>query len=222
MDFCMLGATYDGCYCYDVLGYIKRCFIFKAPWNNIFWWTNNSNDLLCNKESMNEYMKKRMEDILAGRPIKTKEKKPIAKKSQKRIEKEKKEAEERGDSDTLLQQWFRARMKQMGERCYECGNKVENKVYKYAIHSICHILAKRDTMCPSVKYHPANWITLCPDHHAKFDNSNWEEIETWGCWETIKERLIHVYDALEPSERRHFPDSVLKFIEENDITHDKQ
>ena len=217
----MLGYAFDCYYYHDVLGCIKRCFVFKDTWNNIFWWAINSNDLLSNKESMNEYMRKRMDDILAGRPIKTKEKKPIAKVSAKRQAKIDKEKLERGDDDTELQKWFRARMKQMGEKCYECGNKVENKVYKYAIHSICHILAKRDTMCPSVKYHPANWITLCPDHHTKFDNSNWEEIEQWGCWDTIRDRLIHVYDALEPSERRHFPSSVLKFIEENDITHDK-
>lgn len=160
-------------------------------------------------------MKSRMDKILQGRPLPQKDKKPIAKKSAKRLEKEKKEAEERGDGDTELQKWYRARMKVMGTRCYECGATVEHHVYRYAINSICHILPKRKNMCPSVKTHPANWITLCPDHHDEFDKISWEEKETWGCWPIIQERLIHVYECLDQSELRHFPQSVLDYIEKN-------
>ena len=162
---------------------------------------------------MSDYLKKRQEYILSGRPIKPKDKKPIAKKSAKRLEKEKKEAKERGDGDTEKQKWFRARIRQMTGFCAETGLKTETKIYRYAIMSICHILSQEH--CPSVKLHPANWIELNCDFHHKFDAMSWEEREQLGCWPIIQERLIHVYDHLDPSERRHFPDSVLKYIEEN-------
>jgi len=158
----------------------------------------------------------RLQQIKLGRLPKeavAKKKKPIPKQS----EKKKKELAEQKDAngDTELVKWFRARMKVMGESCYWCGRKVENKVYSGAIFSICHILDKRKTVCPSVKTHPLNWITLCPDHHTMFDSMNWEEREQLPFWDIIRDRLICVYDSLDPSEKRHFPESVLKYMEKN-------
>ena len=164
---------------------------------------------------MSDYLKKRQAHILADRPLPQKKSYSIAKKSVKRIEKEKQEAAVRGDGDTELQKWFKERMKHMGSTCNWCGCKVENKIYQYAIYSICHLLDKRDTKCPSVKTHPLNFIILCPDHHTMFDGLNWEDREKLGFWETVRDRLIMVYPDLAESERRHFPDSVLKFIETN-------
>lgn len=161
------------------------------------------------------YLDERRKYIEAGRPLKVKEKKPIAKKSAKRIEKEKQEAENRAEGDSDLQKWFKARMKHMTGRCNECGLHTETRIYRYAINSICHILAKRDAVAPSVKYHPLNWIELCEHHHNILDKSNWKEIEQWGCWETIRDRLVMVYPDLAPKERRHFPSAVLKYIEQN-------
>jgi hypothetical protein len=63
--------------------------------------------------------------------------------------------------------------------------------------------------------HPLNWIELCPYHHDQLDKANWKEIEGWGCWETIRDRLIMVYPDLDPTERRFFPESVIKFMEAN-------
>lgn len=128
-----------------------------------------------------------MEDRLARKnglaaPLPTKkERKPIPKKSSKKLVQEAKEREERNGEDSFLTKWFKARMKVMSHTCDECGLPVEHRVYKYAINSICHILAKRDSVAPSVKYHPLNFITLCPYHHDQLDKSNWDEIEKWGC-----------------------------------------
>lgn len=166
---------------------------------------------------MSEYLKKRMEQILAGRPIPEKKKYTIPKVSKKRAEKIAKEKEDRGDGDSELQKWFKARIKQLTGRCSECGGKVETKVYQYAILSVCHLLAKRPTVCPSVKIHPFNFIELCPYHHDQLDKANWKEIEQWGCWETIRDRLILVYPDIEPAERRHFPESVLTYMSKKDI-----
>ena len=164
---------------------------------------------------MSEYLKLRMQQILSGRPLKTKERKAIPKKSAKRIEKEKQERERLGGDDTELQKFFRSAMKRMTGHCLWCSAKTETHVYKYAIFSICHLLDKRQTMCPSVATHPCNWIELCPDHHAKFDSLNWEEREQLGFWPEIREKLIMVYPSLDPSEHRHFPQSVLDYMEKN-------
>jgi hypothetical protein len=151
----------------------------------------------------------------AGLP-KPKKKYTIPKKSAKKLAQEKKEKVDRGGEDTELQKWFKARMKHMTGHCYECGARTETSIYQYAIHSICHILAKRKTVCPSVAYHPLNWVELCPDHHAKFDSSTWEEIEKWGCWEEVRDRLIMVYPDLAEEEHRHFPESVKKYMIEKE------
>ena len=159
-----------------------------------------------------------LEDRLARKngvapPLQTKkEKKAIPKKSAKKIEAEKKEREERGDNDTELQLFFKRAMKHMTGYCVETGLKTERKIYQYAIMSIAHILPKR--LCPSVMYHPHNWIELAPDIHHKFDNISWEEREKWACWPLIREKLIYVWQDLDPSERRHFPESVIKYMEE--------
>lgn len=150
-------------------------------------------------------------------PLATKkEKKPIAKKSEKKLAQEMAEKEALGGEDTLLVKWFRNKMKLMIGHCAECGLATETHVYKYAINSICHILPKRDTVCPSVKYHPSNWIELCPHHHDQFDKQGWEEKEKWGSWYIVKQRLISLYPDLAENEKRHFPESVRKFIEETE------
>ncbi len=150
-----------------------------------------------------------------GKPKKVKEQYVIPKKSVKKLAEEKAEREERGEDDTQLQKWFVARMKQMTGRCAETGLVTERKIYRYAIMSICHLLPKR--LCPSVMYHPLNWIELNVDIHYKFDNSLWSEIETWGCYETIRGRLIAVYGDIAENEKRHFPESVLKYMKKHSL-----
>jgi len=88
-----------------------------------------------------------------------KPKKRIAPISEKK-KKELKEAKDVVTGETELQRWFRGRMKFMTGHCMWCGCKTEIHVYSGAIFSICHILEKRDTMCPSVKTHPLNMMFL--------------------------------------------------------------
>src|SRR5690606_8177390 len=121
----------------------------------------------------------------------------IPKVSAKRKAMMEREKEERGDNDTELQKWFKARIKySMKGRCEETGLKTETGIYRYAIMSCCHILPKR--LCKSVMYHPLNFLELIPDMHHKFDNIGWEERETWGCWPVVVQRLIMVYPDLAP------------------------
>ena len=144
-----------------------------------------------------------------------KPKKPIAKKSPKKIAEEKEERASRGpDGETQLTKWFKLQMRMMPEYCEETGLKLETKIYKYAIMSICHILPK--ATCKSVALHPLNRMFFNVDFHQKFDAMSWEEREQLGCWKEIRERLIMMYDQIDPSELRHFPDSVREYIEKNE------
>jgi hypothetical protein len=136
----------------------------------------------------------------------------INKKSAKKKAEEQKERAERGGEDTELQKWYKRCQKMMTGNCYECGKPIETRNFQQAIHSICHILAKRKAVAPSVATHPSNWIELCPDHHAKFDNIGWDERATWGCWQEVRDRLVMVYGDIARDERRHFPDIVLKYM----------
>lgn len=143
-----------------------------------------------------------------------KPKKRIAPISEKK-KKELKEAKDVVTGETSLQKWFQDRIKySMTGYCSETGLRTETKVYQYAIMSCCHILPKR--LCKSVALHPCNFIELIPDMHAKFDSISWEERETWGCWPEVKNKLIMMWPDLDPSEYRHFPQSVREYIEKNE------
>jgi len=165
---------------------------------------------------LSEYQQK-LNRIKLGQEPKTtgkKPPKPIAKVSKKRALELAEERKQRDGEDTYLVKWFKARIKHsMTGYCEETGLRTETKVYQYAIMSCCHILAKR--LCPSVQYHPANFLELIPDMHHKFDNISWEERETWACWPVVRDRLIMIYPDLAPEERRHFPESVIKYMEKH-------
>lgn len=154
----------------------------------------------------------RKNGILPPLPTK-KEKKPIPKKSAKKIAEEKEQKKENGGEETELTKWYRQKMKLM-DRCYWTGQVVEKHVFHYAKMSICHILEK--SKCPGVKTHPLNFIILIPDLHKKFDEMSWEEREQLPFWDIIRDRLVMIYPDLPPSENRHFPESVLKYMQEKE------
>lgn len=123
------------------------------------------------------------------------------------------------NGDTEMVRFFRAAMKRMTGHCINCFARTETQVYIGAIFSICHILDKRDTMCPSVRDNIHNWVELCPDCHREFDTppfekdkTIWDKREEMGFWNVVRDKLILVYPSLAENERRHFPESVLKYI----------
>lgn len=161
---------------------------------------------------MTNYLEQRFKEKLYGKAYEPKKTYTIPKKSKKKIEQENKEKELRGENDTDLQRWFKMQMKYMNV-CEETGMKLETKIYRYAIMSICHILPK--SKVKSVATHPLNRVFLLPDLHAKFDSQSWEEREQWSCWPLIQERLIMMYPDLSEEDKRHFPEKVLQYIENN-------
>lgn len=150
---------------------------------------------------------------LYGKQVEQKKRYTIPKKSQKKIAAEAAEKEARGDNDTDLQRFYKSAVKHMTGYCAETGLRTETKIFQYAIMSICHILPK--STCKSAATHPCNWIELNVDFHKKFDAMSWEEREKMGCWEVIRDKLVMIFPSLDESEMRHFPESVKKFIHDN-------
>lgn len=148
----------------------------------------------------------------AGLP-KTKVRKPIAKKSAKKMKREAEEKKATNGDDTDLQKWFKERQKQLSGRCLRCGAKYNHTSLKYAIAATAHILAKRDNMFPSVALHPENFIELgagcgC---HTWFDlQASWEDIAASNIWPVVLEK----FKIMEPfiKERYRIPEVFLQEI----------
>lgn len=151
---------------------------------------------------------KRKLGLLPPLPTK-KERKPIKKMSAKKAAEVTAEKEARGGEDTELTKWYKRQMKFM-DVCEATGLRLETKIYKYAIMSICHILPK--SKCKSVATHPLNRVFLLPDLHTKFDAMSWKEREQMSCWPDIRDRLVMLYPDLSTEERRHFPESVIDYM----------
>lgn len=158
---------------------------------------------------------------LAEKTTGPKPKKSIPKVSKKRAAQLKAAKDENGDTE--LVRFYKSAMKRMTGHCLNCHAKTETHIYSAAIFSICHILDKRETMCPSVRDHLCNWIELCPDCHREFDTppfekdkTLWDKREEMGIWEAVRDRLVMVWPDLAPEERRHFPESVIKYMEKHE------
>lgn len=141
-----------------------------------------------------------------------KEKKPISKVSKKRAIQMAADAENRGDGDSELVRWFKARIQySMKGVCEETGLKTERGIYRYAIMSCCHILEKRNFK--SVMYHKENFIELLPDIHHKFDNCGWKEREKMSCWPIVFGKIVEIYPSIAPDELHHLPTELRERIE---------
>jgi len=103
--------------------------------------------------TMNDFLKRRMDFINAGRPLPEKKKYSINKVSEKR---KKKLAEQNMSGDNKLDAWFIDRRKEMTGRCVFCKGKTEKDNDETYRRSIAHLLGKRKAAFPSVATHPDN------------------------------------------------------------------
>lgn len=150
---------------------------------------------------MNDYLKKRLEHIHAGRPRPEKKVYRIPKKSKKTLEREEKESENKGDKG--LDNWFEERRKEMSGVCAECGCKTGKHDDKFYRHSIAHLLPKRDNMFPSVAMNDLNWVELCfwgNSCHSRFDSS-WEKAATMRIWPYFIKQVNILYPLLTHEEK---------------------
>lgn len=168
---------------------------------------------------MSEYLKKRQEFILAGRPISEKKKyklnKVAPKTAAKKAEQDKANSKEGKDNELDL--WFEARRKEMTGKCVFCGGKTEKNNDVTYRNSVAHLLPKRQNMFPSVRTHPDNWLELCfygNSCHTNFDNSiiTWELLADSNEWALIVEKFKKVYPSIAPEEHKNIPELLLKEI----------
>ena len=164
---------------------------------------------------MSDYLKKRQQESLFGKPPKEDKKYTIPKVSKKRAAEIAAEKEARGNEDTHLQKWFKARQKHLIGACSRCGEKYNHKDFKEAIKATAHILPKRDNMFPSISLHPLNWIELgayCGCHKWFDEYASWKQIVADPkIGKLIVERFIAIEPDIAEEERKHIP-QVLKDI----------
>ena len=81
----------------------------------------------------------------------------ISKKSKKKLKQEAEEKKLRGSDDTLIEQWYKARRKELTGTCQcGCGNKSQKDDDTFFRGSCCHVFPK--ATFESIMYHPLNCV----------------------------------------------------------------
>jgi len=150
---------------------------------------------------MSDYLKKRQEHILQGRPLKVKEKKGIAKVSEKR--KAKLAEQKESGSDKSLDQWFNdIEKKHWGYlgicKCMECGQDIP---LKYARHATAHLLPKK--IFKSVATHELNYLILCAGNGCHDKTHRVDKFVTMKIWANAASRIKQLIPLLPFDELRH-------------------
>lgn len=133
-----------------------------------------------------------------------KAKKPykIPKKSAKKLRQEAEEKKLRGDEDTLMEQWFKAKRKELTGVCQcGCGKPSQKKDDTFFRGSCCHIFPK--ATFESVMYHPLNCVerAMFGGCHHNMDNNGLDKWPMMADWEDIKERFHILAPLLTDQER---------------------
>lgn len=146
-----------------------------------------------------EHIRKIKEEAKEPKP---KIRKPIAKKSAKKLRQEAEEKKLRGDEDTLMEQWFKARRKELTGTCQcGCGKPSQKKDDTFFRGSCCHIFPK--AIFESVMYHPLNCVerAMMGGCHHNLDNQGMGKWPGMADWEDIKERFHVLAPLLTDQER---------------------
>lgn len=133
---------------------------------------------------------------------KEKKKYSIPKKSAKKIKQEAEEKKLRGDEDTLKEQWFKSRRKELTGICQcGCAHSSQKKDDTFFRGSICHIFPKNDF--ESIMYHPLNYVerAMFGGCHHNMDNNGLDKWPYFADWEDIKERFHILAPLLTDKER---------------------
>lgn len=137
----------------------------------------------------------------------------IPKKSAKKIKQEAEEKKLRGDDDTLMEQWFKARRKELTGICQcGCAKPSQKKDDTFFRGSCCHIFPK--AIFESVMYHPLNCVerAMFGGCHDNMDNQSIDKWPGMADWEDIKERFHVLAPLLTDQERSHKFYSLLEIL----------
>jgi hypothetical protein len=147
------------------------------------------------------------EDMLARlrkarEPKAKKAPKPIAPISKKKKERMSDEKMALGGNDTLKENWFKARRKEMVGTCQcGCAKPSQKKDNMYFRHSAAHIFPK--SAFESVMYHPLNFVerAFFGGCHSVMDDTSIERWPNMADWEDIKEKFYILAPLLTDEER---------------------
>jgi hypothetical protein len=126
----------------------------------------------------------------------------IPKKSKKKLAKEAAEKELRGGDDTLIEQWYKARRKELTGTCQcGCAQPSQKKDDTFFRGSCCHIFPK--AIFESVMYHRLNWVerAMFGGCHHNMDNNGVDKWPGFADWDDIKERFHELAPLLTNEER---------------------
>lgn len=160
---------------------------------------------------MRDYDRKRMQHILAGRPIPDKKKTKIKKVSDKTAAKKKeqeKSNKQRGEEESVKNRWFnRRRLEMVGVCQCGCGSKSSKYQDEHFRNSICHIFPQR--LFPSVQFHHLNWVERAfwtvgkgSSCHTNMDNRSMDKWPMFADWEDIKAKFYELAPLLSEEERK--------------------
>lgn len=154
---------------------------------------------------------------------KTKKAYRIPAKSKKKIAQEAEEKKVRGDDDTLMEQWFKARRKELTGVCQcGCGKPSQKKDDTFFRGSCCHVFPK--ATFESVMYHPLNCVerAMFGGCHHNMDNQGLDKWPLMSDWDDIKERFHILAPLLTDEERGHKFYSLLESLIYNGIPESKE
>lgn len=123
----------------------------------------------------------------------------VSKKRQAKLDEEKKL---RNGDDTLMEQWFKARRKELTGTCQcGCAQISQKKDDTFFRGSCCHIFPKATFL--SVMYHPLNFVerAMFMGCHQNMDNQGLDKWPNMADWDDIKEKF-HVLAPLLTDEER--------------------
>jgi hypothetical protein len=138
-------------------------------------------------------------------------KKPIAKKSAKKIKQEAEEKKGKKAPSADKERWFQERRREMTGKCKNCQKPSCKNSNEYFRFSVAHILAKRKGMFPSVATHPENWIELCQNCHQDLDNCM-IDLTALACWDEVVVKFQKIYPSIAAEEKKRIPDILLQYI----------
>lgn len=152
----------------------------------------------------NEYLNKRLQEKLFGKPPKEKKVYRIPKVSKKRME----ELKGGKNGDDKLDRWFEERRLEMTGRCVLCGGNTEKKNDETYRRSIHHLLDKRKSMFPSLALHPVNFLEVCfygNSCHTNLHNGSisYELLHDSKEWSIIKPKLEILLPLCTEEEKRN-------------------
>lgn len=146
-------------------------------------------------------------------PKPPKARKPIAKKSAKKLKQEAEAKIAKKDPSAEKERWFQEQRKRMTGRCSNCGKPSCKNSDEYFRFSIAHILAK--AYFKSVALNDNNWIELCfwgdKSCHSQMDN-NMLDMTEMACWDQIVEKFLQIYPHIDTKEKRRIPDILKQYI----------